>query len=122
MWALNQISNYFHLRIRDKKYDSSVSGLFSSEYPCQVIRRIGLAKMTTYRHYPTYGSPLKGYNPKVKAFALIPAAVTQHTTAWCSMQVVDITQVKHRFARIISLRVVQQKHMRVQGMSIELQL
>ena len=49
-------------------------------------------------------------------------AVTQHTTAWCSMQVVDITQVKHRFARIISLRVVQQKHMRVQGMSIELQL
>ena len=99
-----------------------MSGLFPSEYTCQVIRRIGLDKMTIYRHYPTYGSPLKGFNPRVKAFALIPAAVTQHTTAWCSMQVVDITQVKHRFAHIISLRVVQQKHMRVQDMSIELQL
>ena len=38
------------------------------------------------------------------------------------MQVVDITQMKHRFTHITSLRVVQQKHMRVQGMSIELQL
>ena len=81
-----------------------------------------LAKTTSYRHYQTYRSPLKGFNPRVKAFALIPAVVTQHTTAWCSMQVVDITQVKHCFARIISLEVVQQKHMRVQGMSIELQL
>ena len=79
-------------------------------------------RLTIYRHYPTYGSPLKGFNPRVKAFALIPAAVTQHTTAWCSMQVVDIIQMKHRFTHITSLRVVQQKHMRVQGMSIELQL
>ena len=46
-------------------------------------------------------------------------AVTQRTTAWCSTQVVDITQVKHRSTHITSLRVVQQKHMRVQGMSIE---
>ena len=38
------------------------------------------------------------------------------------MQVVDITQMKHRFTHITSLRVVQQKHMRVQGMSIDLQL
>ena len=99
-----------------------MSGLFPSEYPCQVLERIGLDKMTIYRHYPTYGSPLKGFNPRVKAFALIPAAVTQHTTAWCSMQVVDIIQMKHCSTRITSLRVVQQKHMRVQGMSIELQL
>ncbi len=33
----------------------------------------------------------------------------------------DITPMKHRSTSIISLRVVQQKHMRVQGMSIELQ-
>lgn len=47
--------------------------------------------------------------------------MTQLTTAWCSTQVVDITQVKHRSTHITSLRVVQQKHMRVQGMSIEVQ-
>ena len=96
-----------------------MSGLFSSEYPSQVIRIVGLAKTTSYRHYQTYRSPLKGFNPRVKAFALIPAVVTQRTTAWCSTQVVDITQVKHRSTHITSLRVVQQKHMRVQGMSIE---
>ena len=80
---------------------------------------VGLAKTSSYRHYQTYRSPLKGFNPRVKAFALIPAAVTQHTTAWCSTQVIDITQVKHRSTHITSLRVVQQKHMRVQGISIE---
>jgi hypothetical protein len=36
--------------------------------------------------------------------------VTQHTTACCSMQVVDITLVKYHFTNITSLRVVQQKH------------
>ena len=96
-----------------------MSGLFSSEYPSQVRRIVGLAKTTSYRQYQTYRSPLKGFNPRVKAFALVPAVVNQHTTAWCSTQVVDITQVKHRSTHITSLRVVQQKHMRVQGMSIE---
>ena len=105
-----QISHYIYIRMRNTKDDSNVSGLFPSEYPCQVIRRIGLDKITIYRHYPTYGSPLKGFNPRVKAFALIPAAVTQHTTAYCSTQVVDITLTEHRFANITSLRVVQQKH------------
>jgi hypothetical protein len=36
--------------------------------------------------------------------------VTQHITACCSMQVVDITLVKYHFTNITSLRVVQQKH------------
>jgi hypothetical protein len=36
--------------------------------------------------------------------------VTQHATACCSMQVVDITLVKYHFTNITSLRVVQQKH------------
>jgi hypothetical protein len=36
--------------------------------------------------------------------------VTQHTTACCSIQVVDITLVKYQFTNITSLRVVQQKH------------
>jgi hypothetical protein len=59
---------------------------------------------------PTGSTHLIGFQPKVKAFALIPAAVTQHTTACCSMQVVDITLAEHRSASITSLRVVQQKH------------
>jgi hypothetical protein len=33
--------------------------------------------------------------------------VTQHTTACCSIQVVDITLVKYQFTNITSLRVVQ---------------
>jgi hypothetical protein len=36
--------------------------------------------------------------------------VTQHATACCSMQIVDITLVKYHFTNITSLRVVQQKH------------
>jgi hypothetical protein len=38
------------------------------------------------------------------------SAVTQHTTACCSMQVIDITLTEHHSASITSLRVVQQKH------------
>jgi hypothetical protein len=38
------------------------------------------------------------------------AVVTQHTTARCIIQVVDITLVKYQFRNITSLRVVQQKH------------
>jgi hypothetical protein len=38
------------------------------------------------------------------------SVVTQHTTACCSIQVVDITLVKYQFINITSLRVVQQKH------------
>jgi hypothetical protein len=37
-------------------------------------------------------------------------AVTQHTTACCSMQVVDITLAEQPATRITSLRVVQQKY------------
>jgi hypothetical protein len=37
-------------------------------------------------------------------------AVTQHTTACCSMQVVDITLAKQASTNITSLRMVQQKH------------
>ena len=55
-------------------------------------------------------SPFNRFQPKVKAIALIPAAVTQHTTACCSMQVVYVTLTEHRSANITSLRVVQQKH------------
>jgi hypothetical protein len=42
--------------------------------------------------------------------AYSPVVVTQHTTACCSIQVVDITLVKYQFTNITSLRVVQQKH------------
>jgi hypothetical protein len=37
-------------------------------------------------------------------------AVTQHTTACCSMQVVDITLAEQPSTNITSLRMVQQKH------------
>jgi hypothetical protein len=51
------------------------------EYPSQVIRRIGLDKMASIVSTKPTGLLLKGFNPRVKAFALIPAVVTQHTTA-----------------------------------------
>jgi hypothetical protein len=38
------------------------------------------------------------------------SAVTQHTTACCSMQVVDITLAEQASTNITSLRTVQQKH------------
>jgi hypothetical protein len=37
-------------------------------------------------------------------------AVIQHTTACCSMQVVDITLAEQASTNITSLRMVQQKH------------
>jgi hypothetical protein len=37
-------------------------------------------------------------------------AVTQHTTACCSMQVIDITLAEQASTNITSLRMVQQKH------------
>jgi hypothetical protein len=40
----------------------------------------------------------------------LASAVTQHTTACCSMQVVDITLAEQASANITSLRMVQQKH------------
>jgi hypothetical protein len=45
-----------------------------------------------------------------REFSGMLGVVTQHTTAYCSMQVVDITVVKYHFTNITSLRVVQQKH------------
>jgi hypothetical protein len=38
--------------------------------------------------------------------------VTQHYHCMCSMQVVDITPMKHCLTSITSIRVVQQKHRR----------
>ena len=61
----------------------------------------------------TGSTHLLGFQPKVKAFALRPAAVTQHTTAFCSTQVVDMIFMEHRSTIITSLRMAQQKHMRV---------
>ena len=81
--------------------------LFSSEYPPYFQRTLYRCQWT-----PTGSTHLIGFQPKVKAIALIPAAVTQHTTACCSTQVVDITPMKHRSTSIKSLRVVQQKHRR----------
>jgi hypothetical protein len=43
-------------------------------------------------------------------YFLSEVVVTQHTTACCSIQVVDITLVKYQFTNITPLRVVQQKH------------
>jgi hypothetical protein len=40
----------------------------------------------------------------------ITVAVTQHTTACCSTQVIDITLMELNSTNITSLRVVQQKH------------
>jgi hypothetical protein len=37
--------------------------------------------------------------------------VTHHTTTWCSMQVIDITLMKHCSTSITPLGVVQQKHL-----------
>jgi hypothetical protein len=37
-------------------------------------------------------------------------AVTQHTTACCSTQVIDITLAEQASTNITSLRMVQQKH------------
>jgi hypothetical protein len=39
-----------------------------------------------------------------------PVAVTQHTTACCSMQVIDITLAEQASTNITSLRMLQQKH------------
>jgi hypothetical protein len=52
-------------------------------------------------HHTTYKTSESGTHDTV---------VTQHTTACCSMQVVDITLVKYHFTNITSLRVVQRKH------------
>jgi hypothetical protein len=49
-------------------------------------------------------------NPTKNLIPSLHAAVTQHTTACCSTQVVDITLMKLHFTNITSLRVVQQKH------------
>jgi hypothetical protein len=43
---------------------------FSSEYPSQVRRRLGLDKMASYSHYPTYRVVLKVFNLKVGTNAL----------------------------------------------------
>jgi hypothetical protein len=47
---------------------------------------------------------------KGKRWWLTGTAVTQHTTACCSMQVVDITLAEQASTNITSLRMVQQKH------------
>jgi hypothetical protein len=44
------------------------------------------------------------------AGAGVARAVTQYTTVYCSVQVVDITLTKYRFINITSLRMVQQEH------------
>ena len=97
-----------------------MSGLFSSEYPSQVTRIFGLTKKTSYRHYQSYRSSLKGFNPKVKAFALIPTVVTRHTTAWCSMQVWYNTNETPFHSYYIAQSGTTETYA-VQGMSIELQ-
>jgi hypothetical protein len=51
----------------------------------------------------------KPYQPWPAMLGTI-CAVTQHTTACCSMQVVDITLAEQASTNITSLRVVQQKH------------
>jgi hypothetical protein len=51
-----------------------------------------------------------GNLPPLLLQSIIDRAVTQHTTACCSTQVVDITLMKLHFTNITSLRVVQQKH------------
>jgi hypothetical protein len=52
----------------------------------------------------------KGFEKLLKIMKPKLPVVTQHTTACCSTQVVDITLVKYQFTNITSLRVVQQKH------------
>jgi hypothetical protein len=44
------------------------------------------------------------------SIASLVNVVSQHTTACCTMQVIDITLVKYHFRNITSLRVVHQKH------------
>jgi hypothetical protein len=66
--------------------------------------------MTSYSHYTFYKSPLKGFNPRVATFAMIPAVVTQHTTTCCSAQVVGIKLTETQLHEFYSIRVVQKKH------------
>jgi hypothetical protein len=51
--------------------------------------------------------PLKFELDKLEGLLTGESLVTQHTTACCSIQVVDITLVKYQFKNITSLRVVQ---------------
>jgi hypothetical protein len=52
----------------------------------------------------------KHLNSRARPDYTSPDAVTQHTTACCSMQVVDITLAEQASTNITSLRMVQQKH------------
>jgi hypothetical protein len=85
----------------------------TKRYECNILKWIDiiflqnplLLLFDSYRFYP-----LTRFQPTVKAFALIPIVMTLHTTACCSMPVVDITYAKYQSANITSLGVVQQKH------------
>jgi hypothetical protein len=68
--------------------------LFSRIHPGGCINHIEEATPKNGKMLPTRGG----------------GVVTQHTTAYCNIQVVDITLVKYQFTNITSLRVVQQKH------------
>jgi hypothetical protein len=60
-----------------------------------------------FRFFPSGGLYRRKAMPEVGQ-----GAETQHTTACCSMQVIDITLAEQPSTRITSLRVVQQKHSR----------
>src|SRR4051812_4436093 len=45
-------------------------------------------------------------------YHLEDVAVTQHTTAFCSTQVVDMTFMEYHSTNITSLRIAHQKHLR----------
>jgi hypothetical protein len=53
---------------------------------------------------------IQGFKFLVTASIWQGPAVTQHTTACCSMQVVDITLAEQASTNITSLRMVQQKY------------
>jgi hypothetical protein len=53
------------------------------------------------------GSSATAREYHLQQILLLTYVVTQHTTACCSIQVVDITLVKYQFTNITSLRVVQ---------------
>jgi hypothetical protein len=102
----------------------SASSMFSAVFVFQKsytgnILGIGRNKSWTSYFYQSFGktedemeggqepgSPQGGAAQPLAA----PPVVTLHTTACCSIQVIDITLVKYQFTNITSLRVVQQKH------------
>jgi predicted nucleic acid binding AN1-type Zn finger protein len=68
--------------------------------------------LTVMQKGSLFGLLLRLYHVMLDIILIIclVVVVTQHTTACCSMQVIDITLAEQASTNITSLRMVQQKH------------